>query len=137
MHKLSEALAPVTARCNSGTMARMSAIQTAKKYVELYNAREFRAMGELFAEDGLWQPPSHTPETRGRTAIIAGFERLAELGSDATFTDARYYEQGDIAIAELVVTTPDGPTSRVADIFQVDEHGRILRMTAYVGPAPL
>jgi hypothetical protein len=40
-------------------------------------------------------------------------------------------------IAEIVTSTKAGPVGRVADVFEIDDAGRILRMTAYAGPPRL
>ena len=112
----------------------MNPADTARQYVDLFNTRQFRAMGELFAEDGLWQPPPHSPETRGRAAIIAGYEKLADFPMTTNFTDASYYVHGNVAVVEMKATSPDSPQSSVVDVFEVDDAGKILRMTAYTRP---
>ncbi|MFA7324492.1 MAG: nuclear transport factor 2 family protein [Candidatus Nanopelagicales bacterium] len=112
----------------------MSPTETAKRYIALFNARKFREMGELFAADSLWEPPSDTPAARGREAIIAGYSAMADQEMTVTLTDARFHEQGNTVIVEMLADTPDGPMGRVADVFEVDDEGRILRMTGYTGP---
>lgn len=117
-------------------MSRMTPIETAKRYVELFNANRMGDMGRLFAEEGLWEPPNGTPPTRGRAAIVAGYEALAEQVAAMTFEQVRYYESGRFAFAEMVSMSPAGPVGRVVDVFEVSEAGEILRMTGYSGPAP-
>ncbi len=112
-------------------MARMTPIEAAQRYVELFNANRMGEMGRLFAEDGLWVPPNDNPPTRGRDAIVAGYESLAEQTASMTFTDARYYQDGNVAIVELTSMTPAGPVGRVCDVFECNEAGEILRMTGY------
>ena len=114
----------------------MTPTEAALRYVELFNANRMADMGRLFAEDGLWVPPNGTPPTRGRDAIIAGYEALTEQVSSMTFADVRVYEDGNVAIAEMVSMSPTGPVGRVADVFECNEAGEILRMTGYSGPAP-
>ncbi|MDO8732175.1 MAG: nuclear transport factor 2 family protein [Actinomycetota bacterium] len=115
----------------------MTPTETAQRYVELFNANRMGDMGRLFAEDGLWVPPNGTPPTRGREAIIAGYEALTEQVASMTFTQVRYYQDGNVAIAEMISMSPNGPTGRVADVFECNENGEILRMTGYSGPAPM
>lgn len=115
----------------------MSPTDTAQRYIELFNARRFREMGELFADDGLWEPPSAIPPTRGRDAIIAGYSAMEGQEMTILFADARFHEFGTVVVAEMLIVDADGPTGRVCDVFEVDAEGRILRMTGYTGPVPL
>lgn len=119
-------------------MARMTPLEAAQRYVEYFNANRMGDMGRLFAEDGLWIPPHEgRPPTRGRDAIVAGYESLAEQVASLTFIDARYYADGNVAIVEMTSMTPNGPVGRVADVFECNEEGEILRMTGYTSPVPL
>ncbi|CAB4907391.1 MAG: hypothetical protein F2923_07160 [Actinobacteria bacterium] len=118
-------------------MAHMKPIETAKRYIELFNARKFTEMGELFAEDSLWESPSDTPATRGRDAIIDRYSAMAETITDMQMTDARFYELDNVVIVEMQTSNPDGPVGRVVDVFDIDNEGRISRMTGYAGPPRL
>jgi len=118
-------------------MRLMTPTQTAHRYVELFNENRTGDMGRLFAEDGLWEPPNGTPPTRGRAAIIAGYEALTEQVADMSFTEVRVYEIGNMAIAEMVTMSPAGPVGRIVDVFEVNDAGEILRMTGYNGPPPM
>jgi ketosteroid isomerase-like protein len=112
----------------------MTPTETAQRYIELFNARRFREMGELFAEDGLWEPPSDTPPTRGREAIIAGYSALAQQEMTMRFAAPCFHEAGDVVVVEITMEGPEGPVGRLVDVFDVDEAGRIRRMTGYTGP---
>jgi hypothetical protein len=115
----------------------MSQSDTVRLYVDLFNARKFTQMGELFAEESLWESPSPTPGTRGRSAIIDRYSAMADAGIDMMMTITNLYEQGNVVIAEIVTSTTEGPVGRVADVFEIDDEGRILRMTGYMGPPRL
>ena len=115
-------------------MTNMTPIEIAQRYVELFNANRMGDMGRLFAEDGLWMPPHGTPPTRGRAAIVAGYEALKDQVAGMTFTDVRYYCDGNFAFAEMVSMSPQGPTGRVADVFECSDSGEILRMSGYSAP---
>lgn len=113
----------------------MSPTDTARRYIDLFNARRFREMGELFAAEGVWEPPAAAGSTRGRDAIIAGYSTLADQQMTIMFTDVEYHEIGNVVVAEMLTTDDGTPIGRVCDVFVVDEHGSILRMTGYIGPA--
>jgi|GEM_PF-2776276 len=115
----------------------MEQTDTVKLYIDLFNARKFTQMGELFAEESLWESPTPTPGTRGRAAIIARYSAMADAGIDMMMTITNLYQQGNVVIAEIVTSTKEGPVGRVADVFEIDDEGRILRMTAYSGPPRL
>ena len=115
----------------------MKPIDTAKRYVELFNAKRFTQMGELFAEDSLWESPSDTPATRGRAAIIDRYSAMAQSITDMQMTDAKFYELDNVVIVEMQTSTAGGPVGRVVDVFEIDDEGRILRMTGYAGPPRL
>jgi ketosteroid isomerase-like protein len=118
-------------------MVHMEHADTVRLYIDLFNARKFTQMGELFAEESLWESPTPTPGTRGRSAIIARYSAMADAGIDIMMTITNLYQQGNVVIAEIVTSTNEGPVGRVADVFEIDDEGRILRMTAYAGPPRL
>ncbi|MGX7681623.1 nuclear transport factor 2 family protein [Jatrophihabitans sp. DSM 45814] len=115
----------------------MTPLETARRYVELFNAGQYAEMGALFAEDSVWRPPPPAPEVHGGPAIKAGYSapEQAERSSALQIAATRYLVDGSTVVAELVFSA-DAHAIEVVDIFDVDEDGKITCMTAYTRSAP-
>jgi len=109
----------------------MNPIDTAKRYIELFNDKQFTAMGELFADDSLWEGPAASAPVRGRANIIATYSAMEQMNMDLKMTAVHFHQSGNTVIAEIATHSSTGPVGRVADVFEIDEQGRILRMTGY------
>ena len=110
----------------------MTPLETAQRYLELFNAGRYAEMGGLFAVDSIWRPPPPAPEVRGGALIAAGYAspEQAERCRDLTLAAKRYLVDGSTVVAEFLFTTPTA-TLEVVDIFDVDSDGQITAMTAY------
>ncbi|CAB4623780.1 unannotated protein [freshwater metagenome] len=114
----------------------MNPIDTAKRYIELFNAQQFTAMGELFAEDSIWEGPTAQMPIRGRANIIATYSAMEQMNMDLQMSGVHFHRDGNTVVAEIETRTSAGPAGRVADIFEIDDEGRILRMTGYASLYP-
>lgn len=109
----------------------MNPIDTAKRYIELFNNKEFTAMGELFAEDSIWEGPAAKNPIRGRANIIATYSAMENMNMDLTMIGVHFHQSGNTVVAEIATYSSTGPAGRVADVFEIDDQGQILRMTGY------
>ncbi|MDD2817681.1 MAG: nuclear transport factor 2 family protein [Candidatus Nanopelagicales bacterium] len=109
----------------------MNPIDTAKRYIELFNTQQFTAMGELFAEDSIWEGPTAQTPIRGRVNIIATYSAMEQMNMDLQMTGMHFHRDGNTVIAEIATHSSRGPAGRVADVFEIDHEGRIVRMTGY------
>lgn len=114
----------------------MNPVDTAKRYIELFNDKQFTAMGELFAQDSIWEGPTAQQPVRGRDQIIAIYQAMEHMNMDLTMTGVHFHQSGNTVIAEIATHSSTGPAGRVADIFEIDDAGKILRMTGYSSIAP-
>ena len=114
----------------------MNPIDTAKRYIDLFNAQQFTAMGELFAEDSIWEGPTAKMPIRGRANIIATYSAMEQMNMDLQMSGVHFPRDGNTVVAEIETRTSAGPAGRVADIFEIDDEGRILRMTGYASLYP-
>ena len=114
----------------------MNPVDTAKRYIELFNAQQFTAMGELFAEDSIWEGPTAQMPIRGRANIIATYSAMEQMNMDLQMSGVHFHRDGNTVVAEIETRTSAGPAGRVADIFEIDDEGRILRMTGYASLYP-
>jgi ketosteroid isomerase-like protein len=94
-------------------------------------AGRFPALGALFAEDSVWRPPPPLPEVRGGAAIRAGYTALGTAATSVDVAECRYLVDGQTVVVEFTVADADGRRSSVVDVFDCDEDGRVVRMTAY------
>jgi ketosteroid isomerase-like protein len=115
----------------------MNPVDTAKRYIELFNNQQFTAMGELFAEDSIWEGPTAQIPVRGRANIIATYSAMEQMNMDLEMTGMHFHRDGNTVIAEIETRTSTGPAGRVADVFEIDDDGRILRMTGYASLYPV
>ena len=115
----------------------MNPVDTAKRYIELFNAQQFTAMGELFAEDSIWEGPTAQMPIRGRVNIIATYSAMEQMNMDLQMSGMQFHRDGNIVVAEIETRTSTGPAGRVADVFEIDDEGRILRMTGYASLYPV
>ena len=115
----------------------MNPIDIAMRYIELFNSQQFTAMGELFAEDSIWEGPTAQTPTRGRANIIAKYTAMEQMNMDLQMTGMHFHRDGTIVVAEIETRTSTGPAGRVADVFEIDDEGRILRMTGYASLYPV
>ena len=115
-----------------GDNARMTPLETARTYMNHLAAGRFAELGALFAEDSVWQPPPPLPEVRGGAAILAGYTALGAVTPPLNVVECRYLVDGQTVAVEFTVADADGGNrSAVVDVFDVDEEGRVVRMTAY------
>ena len=115
----------------------MNPIDTAKRYIELFNNQQFTSMGELFAEESIWEGPTTQTPIRGRANIIATYSAMEQMNMDLTMMGVHFHRDGNTVVSEITTRTSAGPAGRVADVFEVDDEGRILRMTGYASLYPV
>ena len=78
------------------------------RYTDAINAHDAKAIGALYADDGVFSEPAG--EFRGRQAIVQYWERFFEAFPDLTGRDEFKAESGDTAINEWSVSgTNSGP----------------------------
>jgi ketosteroid isomerase-like protein len=113
----------------------MTPLETAQRYLELFNAGKHAEMGALFAPDGIWRRPPPAPEVRGGAEIYAGYAapEHARQVEGITMSATRYLVDGSTVAAEFIFHTPRADME-VIDVFDVDDEGRITCMTAYARP---
>ncbi len=103
---------------------------SAERYVDAINRRDGDALMGLFAPNARLHHPTGT--YRGHAEIRDFYERLVFV-AEVTVTIRRLVASGDVAIAELIGSSPfaAAPT-RVVDVFEVGADGKIVELAIYV-----
>ena len=114
----------------------VNACDVARHYIGFVNAGRYSEIGDLFAEDALYLPP--TGETiNGREGIQVFYERfLGDLRP--TFRIGHAAEQGADCAIELEAADRGKVgtyTLTAVDYFTVNSQGLISRMAVYLRPA--
>jgi ketosteroid isomerase-like protein len=114
-------------------MTKLTPRQVGERYVELVNAGDLPSVVELFAQDGMVEPPNPAYARR-----IEGIAAIRDHYSNSVgrrkpkITATHWYATGDVCIVELESEVNDSPDPMgIVDIFELDEAGKIVRLTAY------
>jgi hypothetical protein len=107
----------------------MNPVEVADRYFAGVKARDIDAWMELFAEDALYILPDGR-EFAGVSAIRE--IQLRVFTSGAPIPNPRVSVIGERAIAvEIEVTLPDGTMRHTANIFHLNDDGKIQRLNIY------
>jgi len=120
-------------------------------YFDLFNAQDAQSIADLYADNATVTDPVGTPPKEGKDAILAfytmavkngailkqnGPTRIAGNCAAFAFTvsvGAMTNVDGDVAVA--VDLPKGGMTIDVIDIFEFNEEGKVVAMSAYWGPS--
>jgi len=107
------------------------ALLAAIQYMTLLDAVDPHGMANLFAPDGLLQPPPKYGGGvyRGRHEILAFY--IANPPVSHTRINASYVADGRRCAVNIVATPPGGPTFDVVDMITVDDDGLIANCVVY------
>jgi glyoxylase I family protein len=116
---------------------RLSAVptprQVAERYIELVNQRDLAGIVDLFAEDGMVEPPNpaYARRIQGIEALTAHYANsVGRRKPNLTVTN--WYVSGRVCIVELESEVNDSPDPMgVVDVFELDDSAKIRRLTAY------
>jgi len=111
--------------------------QTIERYWNAVNARDFDAVGEIFADDVFVEWPQSGERVRGKEACINVFANYPG-GSPKLLGIRRVTGQGDLWVAETDVEYPDGKRYWTVGIFEFRD-GKIVHEVDYFAepfPAP-
>lgn len=103
----------------------------ARRYVRAVNDADADALMALFADDAVLHHPTGVYE--GPTGIRQFYESLVFAGR-AELVPARLLDGDGVAMLELTASSPlDGHANvvRTLDVFDVNDQGRITRLTVY------
>jgi hypothetical protein len=104
-----------------------------ERYVELVNAGDLGSIVDLFDDDGMVEPPNPDYARRivGIGAIRAHYSNSVGRRKPK-ITPTHWYEDGNTCVVELESEVNDSPDPMgVVDIFEVNDAGKIVRLTAY------
>ncbi|MDP2345833.1 MAG: nuclear transport factor 2 family protein [Deltaproteobacteria bacterium] len=119
---------------------RSSLVGTARAWLERFNARDLEGLLDLYTDDAVHVSPKlreRQPETqgeiRGKAALSAwwkgSFERLPQL----RYEERRIAADGDSVFLEYLRKVPGEPDLVVAELYVVDEGGKIARSHVFHG----
>lgn len=106
-------------------------------YVQALNEGDLDAIVALYAEGGTVEDPVGSAPVAGHEAIRAFYARSLATPLQVRLEGPVRVAGRECAFAFAVTLTHEGRrmTIRPIDTFRFDEHGRIVQMRAYFGPA--
>jgi hypothetical protein len=112
---------------------RLTPRQLGERYVELVNAGDLKSIVDLFADDGMVEPPNpaYARRIEGIDAIRAHYSNSVGRRKPH-ITATHWYVEGNVCIVELETEVNDSTEPMgVVDIFECTPEGKIARLTAY------
>lgn len=123
-------------------------IKTVKTYFECFNSANPQGIADLFADNGNVQDPYGASAKIGKDAIIAYYKGAAKKGTQLVQKSPTVVSENRVAFAMTVViegmnkeknvTDVDLPSGNmeidVVDMFEFNDEGKIVTMTAYWDP---
>jgi hypothetical protein len=107
--------------------------QVGERYVELVNAGDLKAIVDLFADDGMVEPPNpaYARRIEGIDAIRAHYGNSVGRRKPH-ITPTHWYVEGNVCVVELESEVNDSTEPMgVVDVFECTPEGKIVRLTAY------
>lgn len=102
----------------------------ARVYIAASNRNDQAVMAELFDEDAEWIPTAPIAPIKGKTAIRERYLNEVRIMNAPIIEDV-YVADRRRCVVEFIVDHPDRGRVPVVDVFDVDEHGRIIRLAVY------
>jgi steroid delta-isomerase len=116
-------------------MKRDALLGIVERYVSAYNARDAEAILSLYAPDATMEDPVGTAPARGSDEIRALYELGFEMGIEMSLDGRVRTAPGHIAFP-LRARSGSG-TLYAIDVFELDDLGRIVKMSAIWSPDDL
>src|SRR5215471_8248077 len=107
--------------------------ELAQHYVDLVNAGKLAELADLFADDGVVEPPNpaYARRIEGIDAIRAHYRNSVGRRKPRVRITHTYVD-GDVCVVELVSSFDTGePDEHIVDVFECEPGGKVLRLTAY------
>jgi hypothetical protein len=105
----------------------------AEHYVALVNDGKLADLADLFADDGMVEPPNpaYARRIEGIEAIRAHYRNsVGRRKPHVRITHT--YVDGNVCVVELVSSFDSGePDEHIVDVFECDNAGKVRRLTAY------
>lgn len=120
-------------------MTTETAQRFAQEWIERFNARDFRAVLAEFTEDCTFTSPR--AQARGGNGVVHSRAALGEYWGAALQSiqslhfvlDRALYDPSARSLAIVYQSAIDGHTNRAVEIYEFDEHDRIVRGEAMYG----
>ena len=129
-------------------MDKQKMLNTVKTYLECFNSANPTGIADLFAENATLQDPYGAPSKSGKDAILEYYKGAAKKGTQLVQKSPTVVAGNRVAFAMTVevegmsadknVTDAKLPTGNmeidVVDMFEFNNEGKIIEMTAYWDP---
>lgn len=107
-------------------------IQVVEKYVEAFANSDMNIIRDMFADNATVEDPVGSPIHEGMEAICAFYDGALKSGARLSLTGKPCCAGNAVAFS-FQVSMP-GMLIDIIDVFEFDEHGKVISMKAYWGP---
>jgi steroid Delta-isomerase len=107
-------------------------IEVVEKYVEAFANSDMDIIRDMFADNATVEDPVGSPIHEGMEAICAFYDGALKSGARLSLT-GKPCCAGNAVAFPFQVTMP-GMLIDIIDVFEFDEHGKVISMKAYWGP---
>ena len=107
-------------------------IEVVEKYVEAFANSDMNIIRDMFADNATVEDPVGSPIHEGMEAICAFYDGALKSGARLSLTGKPCCAGNAVAFS-FQVTMP-GMLIDIIDVFEFDEHGKVISMKAYWGP---